>query len=251
MTANLSEREKELLELLVEDNSLSVSDVSKILNVSAVTARADLDSLAEKGFIIRTRGGAFPAFHPSIMERQKHRVEAKNKIARAAAELVEEGDKIMIEAGTTTALVAKYLLGKRDIDIVTNSALVLPYARSNPSINVTMVGGEFRPSTESFVGSIALRELGQFYVRYAFVGTDGFSCEHGLTTNLAEGAEIVRKMSEQAEKTVLVADGSKYRKTGFARVLPITRIHTIIVESVLSGEDEKLLKEYNVDIISV
>jgi DeoR family transcriptional regulator, galactitol utilization operon repressor len=251
VSISLSEREKALLELLSEDSNLSVSEVSKLLKVSAVTARNDLDSLAEKGFIIRTRGGAFPAFHPSIMERQKNMIEAKNRISKRAASIIEDGDKIMIEAGTTTAFVAKFLLGKRDIDIVTNSALILPYARSNPSIHLTMVGGEFRASTESFVGSITLRELEQFHVRYAFVGTDGFSIETGLTTHLAEGAEIVRKMSMQAEKTVVVADSSKYGKSGFARVLPLGDADVFISDSGMQPEVRSRLEEEGIHLILV
>ena len=130
----------------------------------------------------------------------------------------------MIEAGTTTALIAKYLLGKRDVHVVTNSTLVIPYARFNPSLHLTVVGGEFRPSTESLVGPVALRDLEEFHVRIAFIGTDGFSLESGLTTHLVEGAEIVRKMQAQAKRTVLVADSSKWGKVGFARVLPLGEV---------------------------
>lgn len=248
MIANLTDREKELLSILTEDGSLTVSDVSRLLHVSAVTARNDLDSLAEKGFIVRTRGGAFPAFHPSILERQRHMTDAKNRIAKEAACLIADGEKVMIEAGTTTALLAKYLLGKRDIDVVTNSTLILPYARSNPSLNLTMVGGEFRTSTESFVGSIALRELEQFHVGYAFVGTDGFTVDAGLTTHLSEGAEIVKKMSDQAERTVLVADSSKYNKRGFALVLPLSAVDIIITDSGLDPLIVEELEELDLEI---
>ncbi|MEW5815688.1 MAG: DeoR/GlpR family DNA-binding transcription regulator [Spirochaetota bacterium] len=251
MTANLSEREKEVLRLLSEDNNLTVAHISHVLEVSRVTIRSDLNSLAEKGFIVRTRGGAFPAFHPNILDRQKHMVEVKNRIAQRAASFVEDGDTIMIEAGTTTALVAKYLLGKRDIHIVTNSTLIIPYARINPSINLTVVGGEFRPITESLVGTVALHDLEQFHVKYAFVGTDGFSIETGLTTHLTEGAEIVRKMAQQAETTVLVADSSKYGKMGFALVLPVSELDTIITDTKISFSILKSLEEGGTSVIAV
>ncbi|TFG61649.1 MAG: DeoR/GlpR transcriptional regulator [Spirochaetales bacterium] len=231
MTMQLSERESKILQLLTEDSSLSLTDLGRELSVSVVTARSDLDSLADKGFIIRTRGGGIPAFHPSIRDRQKQRVDEKNRIAREAASLIENGDTIMIEAGTTTALIAKYLLGRRDITIVSNSALIIPYARSNPSLILISVGGEFKPPTESFVGPLSLRELEQYHVRTAFVGTDGFAEDFGLTTHLTEGAEIVKKMSEQAERTVLVADSSKYGRAGFVRVLPLSRINILITDN--------------------
>ena len=99
------------------------------------------------------------------MARLKSRVEQKNRIARAAAALVDSGDSIMIEAGTTTALVARYLIGKRNVRIVTNSALVIPYARVNPGIQLSVLGGTFRPETEAIVGPVALAELESFYVK--------------------------------------------------------------------------------------
>jgi len=241
MSIQLSERENKLLQILMEDGTLSLGDIGKLLNVSVVTGRADLDSLAEKGFILRTRGGGIPAFHPFILERQKQNLEEKNRIAKEAASLVENGDTVMIEAGTTTALIAKYLLGKRDITIVSNSTLVIPYARSNPSITLISVGGEFKAPTESFVGPLALRELEQYHVKFAFVGTDGFSESFGLTTHLTDGAEIVKKMSEQAEKTVLVADSSKYGRVGFVRVLPLVSVSILITDKNLdAGIREKL-----------
>lgn len=232
---NLTEREQEILDLLAEDSAISVADISQRLEVSTVTVRNDLSGLAERGLIVRTHGGAFPAFHRSILERQRNRTKVKAMIARVAASLVGEGETIMIEAGTTTALIAKYLLGKRDLHVVTNSTLVIPYARFNPALHLTVVGGEFRPSTESLVGPVALRDLSEFHVRMAFIGTDGFSLEGGLTTHLIEGAEIVRKMAAQADRTVLVADSSKWGKVGFARVLPMDAIDVLVTDGELAA----------------
>ena len=109
MESGLSERERQILTLLAEDASVSVAEVSEKLSVSKVTVRSDLSSLEEKGFIVRTHGGAMPAFHASILERNRNRQEQKSRIARAAASYVQDGDTVMIEAGTTTALIAKFL----------------------------------------------------------------------------------------------------------------------------------------------
>ncbi|MDR1933380.1 MAG: DeoR/GlpR family DNA-binding transcription regulator [Spirochaetales bacterium] len=245
MNSYVTERERGILDLLTGDSGISVSEIGKQLGVSAVTVRAGLNSLAQKGLVVRTWGGAAPAFHPEMLEHQRTRVEEKNRIARAAAALIEDGEAIMIEAGTTTALIARYLTGKRDVSIVTNNLLVLPYARSNPSLRLTLVGGDFRHNTESLVGPVALQELERFHVRRAFVGTDGFTPEKGLTTHLVEGAEIVKKMAGQAQETVLVADSSKYGKTGFVLVLPLARIGRLIVDSNLAEEAISRLREQN------
>jgi DeoR family transcriptional regulator, galactitol utilization operon repressor len=248
MLAPLSEREKKILQFLTDDGTMSVSQMSRALNVSPVTVRADLNGLADKGVVVRTWGGAFPAFHPDIMERSRLMTDEKNRIAKKAASLVHDGDTIMVEAGTTTALVAKHLLGRRDVKIVTNSALVLRDARLNPALSVTLVGGEFKPPTESLVGPIALHELERFHVRIAFVGTDGFSVADGLTTHLVEGAEIVKQMARLAAETVVVADSSKYGKRGFVTVLPLTAATRIITDSALPQSALAELQEAGVAV---
>jgi len=249
MNGNLSERERKILNILSEDESLSVSDLSKKFDVSAVTIRNDLSNLADKGMIVRTRGGAVPAFHPSIIDRQKHMTEAKVRIAQTAANLIENGDTVMIGAGTTTALIAKYLLGKQDLNIVTNSTLIVPYARVNPSIHLTVVGGEFRPATESLVGPITLRELEQFHVKKAFIGTDGFSAEKGLTTHLVDGAEVIKKIANHCDTIILIADSSKYGREGFVKILPLTEFDMIITDSGISLEVEQKLREQGIQVI--
>jgi DeoR family transcriptional regulator, galactitol utilization operon repressor len=225
------ERERTILSLLSERGSLSVSLLSRELGVSEVTVRSDLKELEERGYLIRSRGGAYPALHQSIIERQQQNIEAKNRIARAAALLVRDGDRIMIEAGTTTALLVRYLIGKRDVQVVTNSTLVFSYARLNPALQITLTGGEFRRETESMVGPVALRTIAGLNVRLSFVGTDGFTLEKGMTTQLVEGAEIVKAMSACAEETLLLADSTKWGKTGFVNVLPLSGVDGIITDT--------------------
>lgn len=245
---NLSERRRQVLSMLAEDVGISVAEMSNRLDVSEVTIRNDLKSLEERGYVLRTGGGVLPTLHQNVFERLKTQTEKKNRIAKTAAGLVEDGDTIMIEAGTTTALVAKYLLGKRDVHVVTTSTLIVPYARINAGLHLTVTGGDFRPLTESFVGPIALTQLEQFHVRMAFVGTDGFTIEKGLTTHLIEGAEIVRKMAAQARETILVADSGKYGKTGFVKVLPINGISRMITDTDLDSDQIERIQALGVTV---
>lgn len=246
---NLSNREKQILELIREDTALSVSAMSTHFKVSGVTIRSDLNSLAEKGFVLRTRGGAVPTFNPGILGRQRKNVEEKESIARAAAGMVNDGDHILISAGTTTALVARYLLGKRDIRIVTNSTLILPYVRMNPSASVVFLGGEFAPAAEAMVGAVTLRELEQFHVKLAFLGVDGFSLDGGVTAHLGELAEVVRKMVRQADKAIFLGDSTKYGTVGFARILPIDETNALITDSAITDEACTQLKKRGVSVV--
>jgi len=244
----LNEREKIIMDRLSAEGSISVGTLAHDLGLSEVTIRGNLKELQEKGWINRKWGGAAAAMHRNILERQRVFSEQKNAIAKAAAKLVEDGDVIMIEAGTTTALIARYLAEKQDVHIVTNSTLVFSYARMYPHLQITMTGGEFRRPTESLVGPIALETIGRLNVKLAFVGTDGFTLEHGMTTHLMEGAEIVKAMKAHAQTTVLVADSSKYGKIGFVSVLPLSAMDLVLTDTNLEEEAGAGLLEAGIKI---
>jgi len=249
MTKGLSERQRTILELLSEDSGLTVTALSSRLGVSAVTVRNDLDRLAEAGHIVRARGRALPAYHPTILESLRKRRRQKARIARAAARLIADGDNVMISAGTTASLIGQYLLAKRDVHVVTNSTLLFRAARVSPAVRITLVGGEFRPSGEALVGPLALRGLEQFHVKTAFVGADGFSVEKGITAHLVELAEVVRKMAGQAERAVVVADSSKCGRAGFAHILPLEAIETIVTDDGLSAAQRRELEAIGINVI--
>ncbi len=251
MIEGLSAREKLIIQFLTDEPSISGPELGKRLGVSAVTIRTDLKSLAARGFINRTHGGALPAFHKSILDRQAVRGEEKNRIARAAAELVQDGDTVMLVAGTTTALIPKYLLGKGNIHIVTDSTLILPAVRSNPALSLTVVGGEFRTSTESFGGPMAIEAIERFNVKLAFLGTDGFSLERGLSTHLVEGAEMVKAMAAHADRSVLLADSSKYGRSGFVTIMPLTAVDTLISDTEFSETTAEALRKEGIEVLLV
>ena len=251
MFSSLTEREQQILTLISEDPGTPVSELAERLGVSQVTIRAHLNGLADKGYLLRTHGGALPAFHPSVLERQQSNREIKEALARFAASRVSDGETIMIEAGTTTALVARFLMGRRDLKVVTNNMLVLPYARMNPGIRLSVIGGEFRPDTESVVGPVATSNLDRFHVQTAFVGTDGFSLERGFTTHLVEGAEIVRAMAERAERTLVIADSGKYGRKGFAHVLSLPEVSEIVTDPGLPKDIQEGLREAGVTVTVV
>jgi len=234
--------------LLAERGVVNVSELAERFQVSEVTIRADLRGLEERGLVSRTRGGAVPSLHRDILERQAQHVDEKARIARAAAELVDDGDVFMVEAGTTTAQIVRFLGAKRDIHLVTNSMLAFAFSRANPALQVTVTGGDFRRSTESFVGPLAQRMLERMNVKWAFVGTDGFSADKGMTTHLLEGAEIVLTMRRNAARTVLVADASKYGRVGFASVLPLQEVDMVITDERLSEKARKELAEADIRV---
>ena len=249
MSRNFSERKAVILDLLMKEGSVSVSELAKTLNVTVVTARADLALLEEEGLLVRTHGGAVPAQHPKVLQRMQAEKGVKAEIAKAAAALVEDGDTIIISAGTTTALIAKYLLGKKNIHIVTNNTLLLTYARTNPQVRVSLVGGEFRPEEEGVVGPMALQAIDQFYVSKTFIGIDGASVKQGFTAHFVESADLVRRMAEQADEVIAISDSSKFGKPGFARILPFEGVDALVTDKNLSEEFEEELTKANVRVV--
>ncbi len=245
---NITERQHKIIDLLSQDSSLSISSLSEQLGVTKVTIRSDLNSMAETGLIVRTHGGGIPAFNPLVLKRMRTNVDEKERIAKAAAALVQDGDRIMLLSGTTCSLLVKYLLGKRNVHIVTNSSQILQYARINPSLHVTLIGGEFRPESEAFVGNLALKSLKLFHVKMTFLGSDGFSIEHGVTADLMENALIAQEMGRRAEQVILMTDSRKYGRAGFAQIMPLDKLHTIIINDSLSKEDVNKLKRLDLEI---
>ena len=249
MSSNITQRKKTILQILTEDQNVSVSNLSKRLGVTVVTTRSDLASLEAEGFLVRTHGGAIPSRHPKIMERINANRDLKNSIASRAADFINDGDTIIITAGTTTALIAKFLLGKKDIHIVTNNTLLLTYAQVSPHVRVTLIGGEFRPSEEGVVGPMAMALLDQFHVSKAFIGIDGASAKQGFTAHFLESAELVRKMAAQANEIFVLSNSKKFGKPGFARIIPYERANTLITDENLEIAEEIALTSADINVI--
>lgn len=243
MTVERGEREGYILELLAKDGSLSVAALSKDLGVSEVTIRASLKSMEERGLLARTWGGAKASTLTDVLERVRDHTDEKERIAQAAAELVRDGDRIMIEAGTTTAMIVRHLTGRSGVQIVTNSTLVFNYARLNPGLEVILTGGQYHRESESLVGPVALAAIRRFNARVAFVGTDGFTSDRGMTTQFAEGAEVIEAMNARSEETWLVADSSKYGRAGFVSVLELEQLNGIITDAGLAAGSADVLKQ--------
>lgn len=244
MTVDRADREGAILARLSGEGALTVSALANDLGVSEVTIRGDLRALEEQGMLVRTRGGARPTTLKSILQREKLNVELKQRIATAAAAMVRDEDNVMIEAGTTTALVARLLAGRAGVQIVTNSALVFNNARINPSVSVILTGGVFRRESESFVGPLAERAVGDFNARLAFLGTDGFSPERGLTTRFVEGGQVAALMRGRAEETWLLADSTKFGQAGFVSFLPLAGITGVITDDGLPPGAVESLEEH-------
>lgn len=244
-------REAYILDRLAKDGSLSVAALSRDLGVSEVTIRTNLNELEARGLLLRTHGGAQASTFQTVLERRSQFIAEKERIAMAAGELVQDGDSIMIEAGTTTAMIVKGLTGRKGVQVVTNSTLTFAGARLNHALRLILTGGVFNHESESLVGAEALASIQRYNVRLAFIGTDGFTAERGLTTQFAEGADVIRAMHDRAEETWLVADSSKYGRAGFVSVLPLDQVAGVITDPGIGDESVEALRDLGVKVVVV
>lgn len=244
----VSPREEQILEILRDGDEISVATLSKKLDVSAVTIRSDLRNLEGKGFVVRSHGGAVLASFPLIAKKRNQHLTEKEAIAKAAASFVENGSEIMITNGTTCSLIPRYLIN-RNVKIVTNSTLLLPYARANTGIDLTLIGGNFIPEVEGIIGYEAIEQIESFHVSITFFGTDGLTLEHGLTTGTNETALVVKKMCNAADRKILVADSSKIGNKGFFRIMKISQIGTLITDRNIPEDFRKSLIDMGVEVI--
>lgn len=248
MSVARGERQVFILDRLATEGTLSVAQLAQDLNVSEVTIRSTLKNMEAQGLLSRTRGGAKSTNYTTIDQRTRLNIAEKKAIAAAAASKVHDGDRIMIEAGTTTALIVRYLAGRKGVQIVTNSTLVFSNARRLPGLEVILTGGVFRRENESIVGPLAVRNVNEFNARLTFLGTDGLSIERGLTTQFIEGGEVARAMVHRSEEAWLVTDSSKYGRVGFVSFLGVDEVSGIITDAGLPKEAQTKLAKKNIDI---
>jgi len=245
----LTERQSAILEILIDKPGTSVIELSRALQVTDATIRNDLNHLSSRGLIVRSHGKATPSLHPLMIKRQRANRKEKIRIAKRAAEMIGSGDTVMIDSGTTTAMIPRYLMGKRDIHVITNSILQIAHFRLNPSITFTMVGGEYRFLDECFVGPLSLDALSRFNAKHAFIGTIGFTTEHGLTTYSLEIADIIIQMVRRADTVVLCADSTKWGKKGNVNTIPLSEVDYLVTDSALTEDFQRQMHEQGVEII--
>lgn len=249
-------RRERVLETVRRQQFASVADLSAEFGVSEVTIRSDLDTLAEDGRIRRVRGGAVhqatTSLEASYEQAQDTRVAEKLSIARAASALVESGQTVILDAGTTVAATARALAARRDlhdVTVFTNGLRVaLELEPAIPGLNVLVTGGTLRRLQHSLVNPFGTTILEQVHGHLAILECDGVEPAAGVThVNVAE-TEIKRLMMRAARRRVLVADGSKIGQISLVHLYGIGEIDLLITDSTADQAVVDTLREQGVDV---
>ena len=250
------ERRRAILKILNQDGRVEVKSLANKFNTSYVTIRSDLEVLHSKGLLHRTHGGALPLqvgalIDPSLQEKEKLHREEKQRIGQAAAKLVEKGESVVLDSGTTTTAVARFLREFHDQLTVITNAVNIAAELAGTSIEVILTGGVLRERSFSLVGPLAEETLRRLSADILFLGVDGFDVQFGLTTpNLLE-SRVNRVMMEIARKIVVVCDSSKFGRRSLSLIAPTSGIHHTITDEGISKSDLRILRQNGIEVTVV
>jgi DeoR/GlpR family transcriptional regulator of sugar metabolism len=247
------DRHRRILELLEQAGSLTNSQLVEELDVSIMTVRRDLNELEHRGLMQRVHGGAQAVGESDVgySLRSRRDLGAKRAIGRSAAELVQDGETIYLDAGTTTIEIARCLHRRTflHLKVVTHAVNIASELAGHANITVIQLGGEIYRQTYAATGPLALETLRHFRFDRLFLAAQGFGLEGGLTNgNLTEN-EIKRAAMENARWTGLVADASKWKVTTLARIAPVARLNAVITDNRLPPEGRAALERIGLEVI--
>ncbi|MBZ5669064.1 MAG: DeoR/GlpR family DNA-binding transcription regulator [Acidobacteriia bacterium] len=246
------ERRRSILDLLAQEGRVLVKNLAARYDTSQVTIRKDLEVLHSQGLVYRTHGGALPIptgalRDPSLREKEKLHRREKQLIGAAAARLVQEGESIILDSGTTTTAMARALREFRNLTVITN-AVNIAAELAGTAIEVILTGGILREKSFSLVGPLAEETLRRLRADLVFLGVDGFDVHFGLTTpNLLE-ASVNRVMVEIAKRVVVVCDSSKFGRRSLSLIAPISSVHQTVTDSRISKSDLKTLGDAGIEV---
>lgn len=229
-----NDRLKNILHILENEGSIRVVDLSKQLDVSEATIRRDLDALDVEKKIKRVHGGATlidrPTIEPPLHNRIRQNEKEKKAIARAAASLVADGDSIFLGSGTTSLEVAKQLLDKENLSLITNSLLVAEVMANSGMTNLVFLGGFLRAGEFSFIGHITEQAINEVRVDKIIIGIPAIDVKSGLTNDYLPEVRTDRAILNMSEELIVIADHTKFGKTASAYLAPINRVSTLITD---------------------
>ncbi|EHI69142.1 DeoR/GlpR family DNA-binding transcription regulator [Streptococcus ictaluri] len=242
-------RLEKIIQLVSQEKKIDVNSLSQLLGVSKVTIRKDLDKLEGKGLLRREHGYAVLNSGDDLNVRLSYQYNIKKSIAQKAAELVQDNDTIMIESGSTCAILAEVLCqSKRNIKIITNSCFIANYLQHYNSCQIILLGGYYQPNSEVTVGPLLKEMIALFRVDRVFIGTDGFDPHYGFMGKDLMRSEVVRYMADASDELVILTDSSKFAKTSLVHQMSLERVNRVITDKGLDKEHEALLKQHNINI---
>lgn len=243
-------RSEEIIKIVSDAKKIEVNKLAQLLDVSNVTIRKDLDKLEEKGIINRQHGFAVINNTDDINFRLAKNYDLKRKIALKAAENILDGDVIMIESGSTCALLAEELaFNRKNITLITNSVFIANYVRKSDAIKVILLGGEYQSNSQVNVGPLIKKVVDEFYVDKLFIGIDGFDEVRGFRSNDIDRSDTTHLMSAAAKEVIILTDASKFQQNGTVTEFSFSEISKVYTDGSISDKIKSFLTQNQIDVI--
>ena len=254
---NSLERQNQIVEITLIKRRITIQDISEIFEISEMTARRDLKELDRQGLLRRVHGGAIAnlgrSFEPPLNTRAAKNQSIKVAIGLKAADLIFDGDSIALDVGTTTLEIVKGLTGKQNLTIVTSSLpianLIVNTLALEVDVRLILTGGIIRQRELSSVGSFSHRVYEELHVDKAFLGIGGVDMKDGLTEYNIEDGENKKILINTAREKIVVADGSKFGVTTFAKIAPLDAVDKIVTDHTAPFEMLQQIRELGIEVI--
>jgi len=249
------ERQQAIARLVNQRGRMSVNKLAREYDVTTETVRRDLSTLERMGLVRRVHGGVVPPASLSLIEvglRERDQVnpERKERIARAALEqLPSSGGTILLDAGTTTSRFAGLLPPDHELTVVTHGVPIAARLAGQRQIDLRLLPGRVRRTTQAAVGADTITALSQLRVDVAFLGTNGVTAEHGLTTPDPDEAAVKRALIASARRVVALADASKFGVETAVRFAAAGEIDVLVTDSDVSSADRRALTKAGVEVV--
>lgn len=227
----------------------SVKLLSEELAVSSVTIRQDLAYLEQEGLLKRVHGGAVLGRSDDITSRLGVNYEKKILVARKAASMVQDGETIVIEAGSVNALFAKELLQRTSLTVITPNVFIAREMRKGKHIQVIVIGGIYQHQSESLVGQLTKSIIDQINFGKAFIGIDGFSEQAGFTCKDMMRADVAAKIIERSRESFVLTDSSKFGRSELQTICPTGDVTCVITDDGIPEDSRRCLKESGVRLV--
>ena len=244
---SMNDRQKSILRILGQDGELSVTELATRFEVSGVTIRQDLELLQGQGLLRRIHGGAVLNNEEDILRRMGVNYETKLAIAQRAASLVESGDTIFIEAGSSNALFARELGKRSGIRIVTNNVFIARTLKES-DLDVVLLGGVYQHESECVVGNLARMGLASLNFSKMFIGVDGYTEEHGFTCADMMRAEVAAAAIEKDPEVFVLTDSPKFGRIALVQMCPAEKATRVITDPGISDEHRRGLEKMGVAV---
>ncbi len=248
------ERRNGIFEYLKTNKSARIAELSKQFFIGEATIRRDLEKLEKQGLIKRTYGGAVLIQDINseipLAVREKEQQTSKDIIGRLAADLISDGDIIILDSSSTSNMLVSYLKHKTNLTVVTNGLKVATNLGENTTATVYCTGGKLRENSLSFAGAIARSSMKKIHAKTLFFSCRGVSGKNGATDPFVEEADLRKQMIESASKTVLLCDHTKFNQSAFYTICDFSKIDYFITDIKPPADLEEALVRCGVLVVS-